>query len=156
MSDDALRQTIGSLAAPLVEAAGVEVVDIEVRGHRGSRIVRLIADADDGLDVDTIAQLSRDLGRRLDEDDVVEGRYTLEVTSPGVDRPLRSARQLRRNVGRDVRIVRTREAIDRGEKGEVAGRLAQVADGAVTVTATHEELVVPLADIDYAKVVLPW
>lgn len=156
MDNDPLRSRIGALAGPVADAAGIELVDVEVRGQRGSRVVRLVADADGGLGVAAIAALSRDVGRLLDDDDVVEGRYTLEVTTPGVDRPLRSATQLRRNVGRDVRVVRTRAAIDRGEKGEVVGTLAAVTDESVRLAVGDGDVVVPTEELDYAKVVLPW
>ena len=151
-----LAGRITALAAPEAEGLDVELVEVEVRGASGSRVVRLVADAEGGLDVDRIAALSRQVGDLLDAQDVIDGRYTLEVTSPGVDRPLRSPRDFQRNLGRDVRIVRSREAIDRGEKGEVVGRLAQASEDQLQLAVDGDELVVPLADVDHAKVVLPW
>jgi ribosome maturation factor RimP len=153
-----LHGRISALASPHADELGVELVDVEVRGQRGSRVVRLVADADDGLDLDVIAELSRRVGGALDDaPEVIPGAYTLEVTSPGVDRPLTSARQFQRNVGRDVRVVRTRAAIDRGEKGEVTGRLAAAADGQLTLRVDKgRELVVPLEDVDHGRIVLPW
>lgn len=156
-SNAELVERVTAIAGPVVAAVDVDLVEVEVRGARGSRVVRVIADADGGLDLDLIAELSRDIGDLLDEEDLVDGRYTLEVSSPGVDRPLRTLRQFRRNVGRDVRLVRTREAIDRGEKGEVTGRLtAADDDGLVLDVDGAGELLVPLADVDHGKVVLPW
>jgi ribosome maturation factor RimP len=156
-SNAELVERVTALAGPVVAAAHADLVEVEVRGSRGSRVVRVIADADDGLDLDLIAEFSRDIGDLLEEEDVVDGRYTLEVSSPGVDRPLRTLRQFRRNVGRDVRVVRTREAIDRGEKGEVTGQLTAAAeDGLVLDVERTGELLVPLADVDHGKVVLPW
>ena len=157
-SNTELAERISALAEPVVAGADVELVDVEVKGARGSQVVRIVADADDGLDLDLIAELSRDIGALLDDEDVVESKYTLEVSSPGVDRPLRGARQFRRNVGRDVRLVRTREAMDRGEKGEVTGTLTAVGDEGLTLDrgGRDGELQVPLADVDHGKVVLPW
>lgn len=156
-SNTDLAERIAALAEPVVAGHDIELVEVDVRGQRGSRVVRVVADADDGLDLDSIAVLSRELGDLLDEHDLVEGRHTLEVSSPGVDRPLRTARQLQRNVGRDLRLVRTRAAIDRGEKGEVTGRLVSVDDDALLLRVDKgRELTVALADVDHAKVVLPW
>lgn len=159
MSDanTAMAQRITALAAPVVDDHAVELVEVEVRGARGSRVVRVVADADEGLDLDLVAELSRAIGDRLDEDDTVDGRYTLEVSSPGVDRPLRTTRQLARNVGRDLRVVRTRDAIDRGEKGEVVARLEALDDDELVLQPERgDQLRVPLADVDHARVVLPW
>ena len=162
-SNAEIAERISALAGPVVADADVELVDVEVKGARGSQVVRIVADTDDGLDLDLIAELSRDIGDLLDEHDVVDGRYTLEVSSPGVDRPLRSLRQFTRNVGRDVRVVRTRDAIDRGEKGEVTGELTAVdadpdADPVLVLDLGGKtgELRVPLTDVDHGKVVLPW
>lgn len=154
--DDDLTGRVMALAAPKAAGLDVELVDVEVKGSRGSRVVRLVADAEDGLDVDRIAALSREVGDALDAEDLIAGTYTLEVTSPGVDRPLRSARDLRRNVGRDVRVIRTRAAIDRGEKGEVVGTLSAVDDDELTLEVRGDALVVAIDDVDHAKVVLPW
>lgn len=155
-TDRDLVTRITGIAGPQAEGLGIELVDVEVRGARGSRVVRLIADAEGGLDVDRIAALSRQVGDLLDAEDLVTGKYTLEVTSPGVDRPLRTERDFRRNVDRDVRIVRTREAIDRGEKGEVVGRLAEISGTGLRLVVDGAELLVPMADVEHGKVVLPW
>lgn len=156
-TNDEIAARITALADPIVAARGVELVEVEVRGARGSRVVRVVADADDGLDLDLIADLSREIGERLDDEDVVDGKHMLEVSSPGVDRPLRTVSTFRRNVGRDVRVVRSRDAIDRGEKGEVTGRLADVRDDVLVLRVDKgRELQVPLIDVDHGKVVLPW
>ena len=155
-ADHDLAGRISALAGPEAAGLDVDLVDVEVKGSRGSRVVRLIADAEGGLDVDRIAALSRQVGELLDAEDLVPGRYTLEVSSPGVDRPLRSLRDFRRNLDRDVRVVRNRAAIDRGEKGEVVGRLTEASDDHLRLVVDGDELAVPLADVEHAKVVLPW
>jgi len=155
-TNDEIATRVRALAAPVIADRGVELVEIEVRGAHGSRVVRIVGDAEDGLDLDLIADLSREVGDLLDEDDLVGGRYTLEVSSPGVDRPLRTPINFRRNVGRDVRVVRNREAIDRGEKGELTGTLDAVDDHALRLTVGKDTVTVPHADVDHGKVVLPW
>lgn len=154
--DAALPGAVRELAMPFAEQLDVDLVDVEVRGHRGGRVVKLVADAIDpgaGLDVDTIAALSRKVGNLLDEQDLVAGRYTLEVTSPGVDRPLRRSRDFARNVTRQVRVVRR---TDLDGPDEVTGTVVAVSDDTVTLEVDGAEQVVPLADVDHGKVVLPW
>jgi ribosome maturation factor RimP len=148
---DDLPGRIAVLAEPLAAAAGIDLVDVEVTGQRGRRVVRLVADADDGLDIDRIAQLSRAVGEAID--DVVTGAYTLEVTSPGTDRPLRRPRDFARNVGREVRVQRTAEA---DIPGEVVGVVVDVTDTAVVLEIGEERVAIDHADIDHGKVVLPW
>lgn len=152
-----LSGRIAELARPLADAEGVELIDIEVKGQRNSRMVRLIADAEGGLGVDRIAALSRSVGEALEEHDVIAGAYTLEVTSPGADRPLRSPRDFRRNVGREVRVVRTAQAAQAPDvKGELTGTVVAADDEVVTVETDGSPQRIALADIDYGKVVLPW
>ncbi|MDX1658778.1 MAG: ribosome maturation factor RimP [Nitriliruptorales bacterium] len=153
---DELRDAVTGLAAVVAERANVDLEEVEVRGAHGSRVVRIVADRDDGLDVERIAAISQELGEALDREDLIDGAYTLEVTSPGVDRPLRDPKSFRRNVGRPVRVVRNRAAIDRGEKGEVTGTLQVVTDDAVVLEVDGDEREIAFADVDHGKVVLPW
>jgi ribosome maturation factor RimP len=153
-----LPARVRALAEPIARDLGVEVLDVAVTGPKGRRLVRVTADAVDleagaGLDIDTIATISRRLGDALDEHDLVPGAYTLEVTSPGADRPLTRARDFARNVGRDVRITRHADAED---APPLTGEVVAVSDEAVTVVTATGEVDVPLADIDHAMVVLPW
>lgn len=148
---DDLPGRIAALAGPLAEAEQVELLDVEVKGQRGSRVVRLTADADGGLDIDRIAALSRSVGDAID--DLIDGAYTLEVTSPGADRPLRTARDFARNVGRDVRVQRTSGS---DAPGETAGKLVEVTDESIVLNVKGKPTTVALAEIDHGKVVLPW
>ncbi len=152
--DDAqLDARIHAIAAPIATADGLDLEEVEVRGHRGSRKVRLVVHADDGLDIDQIARLSRRVGDALDEQDVVAGSYMLEVTSPGADRPLRTARDFARNIGREVRVLRRAEAEG---PGEAVGTLEAVEDEQIQLKVDGAAVTVPLGDIDHGKVVLPW
>ncbi|MFA9444724.1 ribosome maturation factor RimP [Egicoccus sp. AB-alg6-2] len=153
-TDDAhVPRRIQELASPLADELEVELVDVEVKGQGARRLVRLIADAEGGLDVDVIATLSRRVGAALDEADVIPSSYTLEVTSPGVDRPLRQPRDFARNVGREVRVIR-REDIEGAR--EATGTVVTVDASGVTLDADGAEVVVAFDDIDHGKVVLPW
>lgn len=151
-----LAGEIRRVVAPVVDALGADLEDVEVRGARGSRVVRLVADADCGLDIETIAELSRRVSAALDARDLVDGRYTLEVSSPGADRPLRSPRHLRRNRGRTVRVVRTADALARGGAGEVVGTVVDVDEDVLRLEVDRGEVAIPVGDIDHARVVLPW
>jgi ribosome maturation factor RimP len=154
--DTALAARVRELVVPVAEELEVDLVDVEVKGQKGSRVVRLIADALDptaGLDVDLIARLSRRAGDRLDEVDVVPGTYTLEVSSPGATRPLRRTRDFARNVGREVEVLRLEEL---GDPRTVRGEVSEVDDDAVVLATSDGTVRVPLAEVDHGTVVLPW
>lgn len=151
---DGLTTRVLAVAMPFTDAAGAELLDVEVKGHPGRRIVRLIVDADGGVGIETCARLSREVGAALDAQDVIPGSYTLEVTSPGVNRPMRARRDFVRNVGRPVRIF-TRAAEQRPQR-EIRGTLVEVEDDAITLDVDGEPMRLALADVDYGRVQLPW
>src|SRR5205823_12881637 len=91
---------VESLIRPVVESTGLEL--IEVTFTRG--LLRVVVDRDGGVDLDTIAQCSEKLSRRLDLEDFGSGRYTLEVSSPGVERHLRDPRDFIKRVGERVKV----------------------------------------------------
>lgn len=150
-----LGRRIAALVEPAVTADEVELVDVEVRGARGSHVVRVVADADDGLDIDRIAHLSQRIGELLDAEDVFDSSYTLEVSSPGADRPLRGWRDFRRNVGREVRVTRNQQRPD-GAPGEVVGIVVGADDAGVELETDGTSLLLTLDEIEHGKVVLPW
>jgi ribosome maturation factor RimP len=120
-----------------------------VKGHPGSRMVRLVVDAEEGVDIERIARLSRQVSAEFDELDPIAGRYTLQVSSPGADRPLITARDFARNVGRPVRIAST-------AGGEVEGVVTAAGSETVSVEVDGEDVEVRLEDVRDARVQLPW
>jgi ribosome maturation factor RimP len=101
--------------------AGYEIEDVVIdAGARPPRI-RVIADGDTGLDLDTIAALSRSASSLLDAVKGIQGRYVLEVSSPGVDRPLTSEKHFRRARGRKVELALADGTQVIGRVGEVSG-----------------------------------
>ena len=92
---------------PFVAEEGIELDDLEILGSGNASIVRVTIDSADGggsVDVDRIARISRSVSRMLDEDDPVAGSYTLEVTSPGLERKLRRPRHFQKSIGRVVKV----------------------------------------------------
>jgi len=146
---DPLTARLTALAAPVVEAADVELVALEVKGPSGRRVVRLVLDADHGVDVDRCAGISRAVGARFDDADAIDGGYTLEVSSLGVHRPLRTERDFTRNLGRHLRLVRR-------DGTEVTGTLTAIAADALTLDIDGAATNVARDDVEYGRVVLPW
>jgi len=107
-----LVSTLREAAQKVVAEAGLELVELSLRGSSRRRLIRVDIDraGPKGVDIDDCQRVSAALGEALDDDDLLEDSFVLEVSSPGLDRPIVSATDYRRNTGRRV-IVRTREAI---------------------------------------------
>ena len=123
-----LRDTLAALLAPLVEGLGYELWELEYSPGRGHGLLRLYIDAAAGITLDDCERVSRAASELLDEEDPVPGQYTLEVSSPGLERPLRTARQFARFVGETV-YVETVQAVE----GRRRFKGALTAAGAATV-----------------------
>jgi ribosome maturation factor RimP len=104
MSGSANREALLRLLAPVVADAGLDLEDVVVTPAGRRRLVRVVVDRDGGVQLDDVATVSQAVSAALDEADPMGGApYTLEVTSPGVDRPLTEHRHWRRATGRLVR-----------------------------------------------------
>ena len=146
----ALPSHVLELAARAASTHGVEVLELKLRGQGRGRILSVILDADDPVEADIVERVSRDLSRALDQADPLEGRYTLDVTTPGLGRPLQSARDFRRQRGHEVSIVRA------GAASPLRGVVRDADDQAVTLDVDGSQQRVPLSDVVQGTVVLPW
>ena len=107
VAEDQLAERLAALVAPVVEGHQAELVDVEVAGVRNSRVIRVLVHKEPGISVDLCAAISREVGDLLDIEDPVDGHFRLEVTSPGLGRPLRTDKDLARAAGRTVKVVLT-------------------------------------------------
>ena len=96
----AVVDRVRELISPIVADVGAELYDVEFNGG----VLRILVDRDGGIDIDSIKTISKSSSRVLDEVDPVPGRYTLEVSSPGLERPLRTPEHYDRAVGEKVKI----------------------------------------------------
>jgi ribosome maturation factor RimP len=140
-------ERVRGLIEPLLGEQGLEVVDVE---HSGATI-RITVDRADGggIDLETVAGASEVVSAVLDRADPIPGRYTLEVSSPGVERPLRTAVHFRRHIGTTV-AIKTRAGTE-GDR-RVEGTLEAADDVGVTVAGRT----LPYADIERAHTVFSW
>ncbi|HYE96517.1 MAG TPA: ribosome maturation factor RimP [Rubricoccaceae bacterium] len=152
----ALDARVRALAEEALADLGLFVVDVQVRGRAGDRVIEVFADSDTGVDLAALTEASRRLGFLLDAEEAVVGPYRLDVSSPGADRPL-VPRQLPRHVGRTLRVSYTADAADPGEEVTVTGVLRAVRADAITVEHTDGTTAeIPTAALRDARVVLPW
>jgi ribosome maturation factor RimP len=150
VSVTALPSHVLELAERAASTHGVEVLELKLRGQGRGRVLSVILDADDPVEADVVERVSKDLSRALDQADPLAGSYTLEVTTPGLGRPLQTARDFRRQRGHEVSIVRG------GAAPSVQGVVLGADDQAVMLEVDGSEVQVPLSDVVRGKVVLPW
>jgi len=142
-----------ALVRPVVEGAGLELVDVTYRGERGRRVLRVTVDRDGGVDLDTVASISEKLARRLDLEGFGEGSYQLEVSSPGLERPLKTPAQFARAIGARVE-VRTVDPLD--ETTRHVGELRAVDDAAIELEVDGRTRRVAYPRIASARTVVDW
>lgn len=139
-----LRDTLAARFAPLVEALGYELWELEYSPGRGNGLLRLYIDAAAGITLDDCERVSRAVSELLDAEDPIPGHYTLEVSSPGLERPLRTARQFAQFVGETVH-VETTQALD--GRRRFKGALAAVGAETVEVEVDGRRWSLPLNGI---------
>jgi ribosome maturation factor RimP len=142
-----------TLIRPVIEAAGLELVDVAFRRESGTRVLRVVVDMDGGVDVDTIADIAEQVSRRLDVEGFAPGPYALEVSSPGIERSLKRPRDFERRLGDTVK-VRTAVPID--GRTTYTGALVSADDDGIVIAVESGELRVRHADIAAARTVADW
>jgi ribosome maturation factor RimP len=149
MSKMALIENIFEIAAAGLQDIGGYVVDVSVRGERGSSIVEVFVDTDQGITADQCAQVNRSVSSELERQNLISGRYRLEVSSPGLDRPLKLVRQFRKNIGRRFKIIAPVE----NQKTATEGILQEASETTLTlITNDKQERSFALNDIQEAYV----
>ena len=100
-----LQEQIEVLLEPLLEDGRYFVVSLSLPASKINQKVRILLDSDEGITIEECARISRQLGARLEEQEVFKTAYTLEVSSPGLDQPLYLPRQYQKNVGRELKVT---------------------------------------------------
>ena len=154
MRSDDVSERVRALVAPPLEAAGMELFDVEVVGSGGNTVLRVTVDRSGGVDLDAISDATGVVSRVLDADpDVVPGRYLLEVSSPGIERPLRRHEHFQRAVGSTVSVkVRPGAIADTGGDRRVDGVLEAADESGITVAGRA----IPYPDIEKARTRFVW
>ncbi|HXA49097.1 MAG TPA: ribosome maturation factor RimP [Candidatus Acidoferrum sp.] len=149
-----IASKIEEVAKRVAESEGLELVEVEVKGGGNNRLVRIAIDKPEGVTHGDCELVSHQVGTILDVEDVVPGRYTLEVSSPGVERKLVKPEDYERFQGKKARIT-LREAVEGRKNWE--GTLAGIAGDAVTVeTEPGKTRQFPLTQIQKANLKFEW
>jgi ribosome maturation factor RimP len=144
---DEIVEKVRAIAAPLAAAEGMELVDVELGSVGGRTTLRLYIDRDGGVSLDDCTNVSRAVSAALDVEDPVEGAYDLEVSSPGLDRPLRTPEHFLEFAGELVRVKAYGPIPELENRKTFVGPLRGFEDGSVLVEVDGHLFRVPLAQV---------
>lgn len=151
-AQQAIADRVRDLTEEVITGTSYFLVDVAVRGHKGTRVVEVYIDSAEEFGHDDLAVVSKELGFLLDVEEAVDGSYKLEVSSPGIKRPLQVPQQYQKNVGRTLRVRYEEE----GEEIVVGDLMDATGDAVELELSSGERLQLPYDSITQARVELPW
>ncbi len=151
--DDSRVPAIQALVEPILTDVNMELVELTCRPQGRQLLVRVLVDKVGGVTIQQCARANQLIGQALEATSLIEGGYTIEVSSPGLDRPLVSKRDFERALGEDLRLELMGEA---GRVKELQGMLLAVQSEAVVLKTTSGNLTLPFAQIRMAKKAVRW
>lgn len=169
MSRNPLHQRLIQIIEPVLEQSGFELVDVRFVLEQGGWVLRVQADIplsqvtdisevpSDRVDLEDCENISRELSAVLDVEDPIPQAYHLEVSSPGIDRPLRTSAHFQHFAGSVAKIqLAVPQQTSSGERKNFKGVLKGVLDGKVEIDCDGQVFQLPIDDIDHAKLVPDW
>jgi ribosome maturation factor RimP len=141
---------LAALVEPAVVACGYDFWGLEYLPQGRRSVLRVYIDSANGINVDICAQVSRQVSAVLDVEDPIAGEYYLEVSSPGIDRPLFTLCQYEQNIGKAIKL-HLRLTIDGHRK--LTGLLSNIKDEDIVLLVNDNEYLLPISSIDKANVV---
>jgi ribosome maturation factor RimP len=150
-----ILEKVQAIAERVASSEKLEVVDVQLLGGGAHRVLRVFIDKPEGVSLGDCELVSQQVGTILDVEDVIPGgRYTLEVSSPGVERKLSRPADFERFMGQKIRVI-LREPLD--DRRQWIGKLASFADGIITLEPVSGPTVqFPLAQVEKANLKYEW
>jgi len=145
---DVVNKRVETVALPLLEELGLELVEVQFRREQSGWVLRLIIDKQGGVNLEDCTAVSRELSQLLDIEDFVDQAYNLEVSSPGLDRPLKSMADFQRFTGRKAKI-KTIEPIA-GEHVFI-GKIQKTEGESIVLEVGRREVVIPFSQVAKAR-----
>jgi ribosome maturation factor RimP len=146
-----LKNRIKEIVLPLIKDQKFELVDLEIKGKGPSTILRVFVDKPGGITLDECTVLSEKLSLNLDVEDIFPQRYTLEVSSPGLDRPLISESDFKRKIGENIKVF-LKIPVD--NKSVIEGRIEDFKDQKLWLNSKGESKSIAFEKIEKAKIII--
>jgi len=147
-----MKEKIEKLLVPILAAQNAELVEMQINGRIGNQTIKVFIDCEEGTTLEKCTKISREFSDRLDIEDIIPGKYRIEVSSPGLDRPLRRLQDFSRNLNREVDIVYE----DVMQHKSFHGKIVEVSNEAVQLKGKKEFMTIPISKIKNGKLRLPW
>jgi len=141
-------EAIISLVMPVLQEKDLDLVDVLYRRESSGWVLRLFIDKEDGVTLDDCTAVSREVSHLLDIEDIIEQAFNLEVSSPGLDRSLKSVGDFQRFAGRKAKVT-TKEPIEGNQV--FMGRINKVEDELITMEVGQQELCIPFSEVAKAR-----
>ncbi|MCX5811970.1 MAG: ribosome maturation factor RimP [Proteobacteria bacterium] len=140
-------EKIERILTPILEEDCLELIDIEFRPSGKRWLLRIYIEKDGGVTISDCAKVNREFGRTLEIEDIIEHPYTLEVSSPGLTRPLKNINDFKRYVGKQCRIITSKPL---QERNEFSGEIIHVTEDEVELKGKIDVFTIPICDIKKA------
>jgi ribosome maturation factor RimP len=147
---ESILEEISQLIEPVLADMGIELVDVDFFSEQNKRILRIYADRPTGINLDDCAMVSREIGNLLDVKELLQHRYVLEVSSPGLNRPLKKEKDFLRAVGQKVKI---KTAVPLKGSRNFTGVLQSFESGVLQLNLDDAAVLIPKEDVKKANLV---
>ena len=148
-----IKEIIKSLLDPVLGQHQAFLIDVIVRNERGGKLVQVFVDTDIGVRIEQCSEISRELATEIERVKVIETSYRLEVSSPGIDKPLKLLRQYHKNVGRRFKVTFEKA----GTRATIVALLSSVVEDTLTFAPDKgEPVTLRFSEIVESKEELPW
>lgn len=147
---DKLKENIVEISDKIAEKLGYFVIEVVVRGDSRKRIIEVFVDAPQNVSADDLAEMSREINSVIEEENIIKEPYRLEVSSPGVDRPLKFLQQYPKHINRNFEIVYKSGE----EEKKFTGKLKSVERDELIFISAGKEILIKFNSITTAKVII--
>ncbi len=147
---DIIKENIVRISNEIAEKLNFFVIDINFRGDNRKKIIEVFVDAEKIIDADNLAEMSREINSVIEEQDIIQQAYRLDVSTPGVDRPLKFLKQFPKHINRNFEVTYKAGA----EARTISGKLLSVEREELTFLSDKKEVLIEFNNITTAKVII--
>ena len=147
---DIIKENIVRISNEIAEKLNFFVIDINFRGDNRKKIIEVFVDAEKNVDADNLAEISREINSIIEDQDIIQQAYRLDVSTPGVDRPLKFLKQFPKHINRNFEV--TYKAGD--EARTITGKLLSVESEELIFLSDKKEVLIEFKNITTAKVII--
>ena len=147
---DIIKENIVRISNEIAEKLNFFVIDINFRGDNRKKIIEVFVDAEKNIDADNLAEISREINSIIEDQDIIQQAYRLDVSTPGVDRPLKFLKQFPKHINRNFEVTYKTE----DETRTITGKLLSVEREELTFLSDKKEVLIEFKNITTAKVII--